>query len=200
MLNGVAPVIIFKIYPKHIKYDARWKEAGGNMPEGKKETEEVELADWQALNEDAKLSYYFPYPIPIYLDEKFTKVAVDEADQDITFDIDYTGGKQFESPMSNDVTISLQATKDNVVMSLLLASISQIIPLLSGQRYSITLFYDSIFILNGSLKGISQRTVPGTNIKSIVLTISQRMNQKKDDKNSSQSETAHEDGGENYQR
>lgn len=179
MLNGIAPVILFKLYPKSIKYDARWEEAGGTMSSNGKKGEEVTLEDWQLLPEYNKLRYYTPTPIPIYLDEKFTKIAVDDCDQDIVAEIDYSGGKNFETPIRNDLTLTLQASKDNVVLTLVLTLIKTIMSLLSGQRYSITLYYDSMFILDGALKAFSQKVIPNTNTRSIVMILSERQKQDK---------------------
>lgn len=168
MLNGTAPVIIFKIYPKVIK----WKP--GVTDDLKLLGTDMKLKDWQNLAEWKKLLYYTPIPIPIYLDENFTQIAVDEADQTITADVAVAGNMQYETPLTNDVSISLVATRDNTIMMMLLSVIKQLLGLLAGQRYSITLYYDAIFVLNGSIKHISQQTVSNTNKKLVQLIITER--------------------------
>lgn len=167
-LNGLAPVIIFKLY----KQNPVWKigETSDSSLIGK----EISLKDWQNMPEWQKLLYHTPIPIPIYLDERLTEIACDEADQSIDFDIKNIGTNTYQTDIGSDVTISLVGTTDNAVLMTLLSVIKQITGLLSTQRYSVTLYYNSIFVLDGLIKHISQSTVPNTNKKLIQLILSER--------------------------
>lgn len=167
-LNGLAPVIIFKLY----KQNPVWKigETSDSSLIGK----EISLKDWQNMPEWQKLLYHTPIPIPIYLDERLTEIACDEADQSIDFDVKNIGTNTYQTDIGSDVSVSLIGTTDNAVLMTLLSVIKQITGLLSSQRYSVTLYYNSVFVLDGLIKHISQSTVPNTNKKLIQLILSER--------------------------
>lgn len=166
-LNGLAPVIIFKLY----KQKPVWKT--GETTESSV-GKEISLKEWQNMPEWQKLRYHAPIPIPIYLDERLTEIACDEADQSIDFEVKNIGTNTYQTDIGSDVTISLVGTTDNAVLMTLLSVIKQITGLLSTQRYSVTLYYNSIFVLDGLIKHISQSTVPNTNKKLIQLILSER--------------------------
>lgn len=160
-LDGIEPVIIFKLYRDWTK------------------DEGMTLQKWQQMSEYERDIKYTPIPIPIYLGgllggEQLTGIALDDADQTIDFGQQIIGGLYFQKNMGNDVTITFRARRDNPIMIMLLAVISQLIALIPNQRYGITLYYDSIFVLNGMIKSISQQTINNTNIKLVQLVISER--------------------------
>lgn len=167
-LNGLAPVIIFKLY----KQNPVWKE--GETSDSSLIGKEISLKDWQNMPEWQKLLYHAPVPIPIYLDERLTEIACDEADQSIDFDVKNIGTNTYQTDIGSDVSVSLIGTTDNAVLMTLLSVIKQITGLLSSQRYSVTLYYNSVFVLDGLIKHISQSTVPNTNKKLIQLILSER--------------------------
>lgn len=166
-LNGLAPVIIFKLY----KQKPVWKK--GETTESSV-GKEISLKEWQNMPEWQKLRYHAPIPIPIYLDERLTEIACDEADQSIDFDVKNIGTNTYQTDIGSDVSVSLIGTTDNAVLMTLLSVIKQITGLLSSQRYSVTLYYNSVFVLDGLIKHISQSTVPNTNKKLIQLILSER--------------------------
>lgn len=166
-LNGLYPVLIVKIYRNRT-----WQP--GENPDASKTGKTITLKEWQEMPEWKKLRYHTPIPIPIYLDESFTQIACDEADQTIDFNNRTVGGLTFETIIGSDVVLSLKASKDNTVLSMIMSVIKKISEVLSQQMYSITLYYDSIFILNGMLKSITQSTINNSNIKLIRLTLSDR--------------------------
>lgn len=167
-LNGLAPVIIFKLY----KQNPVWK--AGETSDSSLIGKEISLKDWQNMPEWKKLLYHAPIPIPIYLDERLTEIACDESDQSIDFEVKNIGTNTYQTDIGSDVTISLVGTTDNAVLMTLLSVIKQITGLLSTQRYSVTLYYNSIFVLDGLIKHISQSTVPNTNRKLVQLILSER--------------------------
>lgn len=159
-LDGLEPVIIFKLYRDYKK-------------------DGITLQKWQQMTEKERDLQYPPIPIPIYLGgllggEQLTGIALDDADQTIDFGQTSIGGLFFQKNMGNDVTITFRARRDNPIMIILLAVISQLIALIPDQRYGITLYYDSIFVLNGLIKSITQQTVNNSNIKLVQFVISER--------------------------
>jgi hypothetical protein len=158
-LDGLEPVVIFKLYRDY--------------------TKDMTLQEWQQLSEVERDLKYTPIPIPIYLGgllggEQLTGLALDDADQTIDFGQTSIGGLYFKKNMGNDVTITFRARRDNPIMIMLLAVISQLIALIPDQRYGITLYYDSIFVLNGLIKSITQQTINNSNIKLVQIVISER--------------------------
>lgn len=165
-LDGIEPVIIFKLYRDYTK-------------------DGITLQKWQQMSEYKRDTKYPPIPIPIYLGgllggEQLTGIALDDADQTIDFGQTSIGGLYFQKNTGNDVTITFRARRDNPIMIMLLAVVSQLIALISDQRYGITLYYDSIFVLNGLIKSITQQTINNTNIKLVQLVISERGTEKKE--------------------
>lgn len=182
-LDGLEPVIIFKWYRDYTK-------------------DNITLQQWQQMTEKERDLKYKPIPIPIYLGgllggERLTEIALDDADQTIDFGQTSVGGLFFQKNMGNDVTITFRARRDNPIMIMLLAAISQIVPLIPNQRYGITLYYDSIFVLNGLIKSITQQTINNTNIKLIQLVISERGTEQKKDEESSKEPLGKLEGAEN---
>ena len=154
-LDGIEPVIIFKLYRDY--------------------TKDMTLQEWQQLSEFERDLKYTPIPIPIYLGgEKLTGLALDDADQTIDFQQSAIGGLYFQRNMGSDVTITFRARRDNPIMIMLLAVIAQIMSLIPDQRYGITLYYDSIFVLNGIIKSITQQTINNSNVKLVQIVISER--------------------------
>lgn len=159
-LDGIEPVVIFKLYRDYKK-------------------DGVTLQEWQQMSEIERDLKYTPIPIPIYLGgllggEKLTGLALDDADQTIDFQQSAIGGLYFQRNMGSDVTITFRARRDNPIMIMLLAVIAQIMSLIPDQRYGITLYYDSIFVLNGIIKSITQQTINNSNVKLVQIVISER--------------------------
>lgn len=172
-LDGKEPVIIFKLYP----FNTTWK--AGETTDASKVGKEITLQEWQQMSEIHRDLWHTPIPIPLYLGgllggEKLTGIALDDADQTIDFGQSSVGGLYFQKNMGNDFTMTLRARRDNPVMIALLAIIAQLIPLIPKQRYGITLYYDSAFVLNGVIKSITQQTINNTNIKLVQIIVSER--------------------------
>lgn len=172
-LDGKEPVIIFKLYP----FNATWKV--GETTDESKIGKEITLQEWQQMSEIHRDIWHTPIPIPLYLGgllggEQLTGLALDDADQTIDFGQSSIGGLYFQRNMGNDFTMTLRARRDNPIMIALLAIISQLISLIPKQRYGITLYYDSAFVLNGIIKSISQQTINNTNVKLVQIIVSER--------------------------
>lgn len=194
-LDGKEPVIIFKLYP----FNATWKT--GETTDATKIGKEITLQEWQQMSEIHRDLWHTPIPIPLYLGgllggEQLTGIALDDADQSIDFGQTSVGGLYFQKNMGNDFTMTFRARRDNPIMIALLAIVSQLIALIPKQRYGITLYYDSAFVLNGIIKNITQQTINNTNIKLVQIVVSERAE-------SSSSETGSKDpisnvGGDNF--
>lgn len=172
-LDGKEPVIIFKLYP----FNATWKT--GETTNASKIGKEITLQEWQQMSEIHRDIWHTPIPIPLYLGgllggEQLTGLALDDADQTIDFGQSSIGGLYFQRNLGNDFTMTLRARRDNPIMIALLAIISQLISLIPKQRYGITLYYDSAFVLNGIIKSISQQTINNTNVKLVQIIVSER--------------------------
>lgn len=172
-LDGKEPVIIFKLYP----FNATWKV--GETTDATKIGKEITLQEWQQMSEIHRDLWHAPIPIPLYLGgllggEQLTGIALDDADQSIDFSQTSVGGLFFQKNMGNDFTMTFRARRDNPIMIALLAIVSQLIALIPRQRYGITLYYDSSFVLNGIIKSITQQTINNTNVKLVQIVVSER--------------------------
>lgn len=172
-LDGIEPVIIFKLYDPHAKWRA------GETTDTKKIGQKITLKEWQDMSEYQRDLWHAPIPIPLYLGglfggEQLTGIALDDADQTIDFGQTTIGGLYFQRHTGNDVTLTFRARRDNPIMIALLAVISQIVALIPTQRYGITMYYDSAFVLNGAIKSITQQTINNSNVKLVQIIISER--------------------------
>ena len=172
-LDGKEPVIIFKLYP----FNATWKP--GETTDTSKIGKEITLQEWQQMSEIHRDTWHTPIPIPLYLGgllggEQLTGIALDDADQTMDFGQQIVGCLFYQKNMGNDFTMTFRARRDNPIMIALLAVISQLIALIPKQRYGITLYYDSAFVLNGVIKSITQQTINNTNIKLVQIIVSER--------------------------
>lgn len=170
-LDGIEPVIIFKLYARHPK----WLDSNAENPD--KIGQEIDLKEWQNMSEAER----FPYirgVIPVYLGgllggEQLTGIALDDADQSIDFGQTSVAGLFFQKNMGNTVSLTFRARRDNPIMIALLAIVSQIVALIPTQKYGITLYYDSTFILNGTIKNITHQTINNSNIKLVQIVVTE---------------------------
>lgn len=177
-LNGLEPVIIFTFY-----LTDKWSPITTLDP--KKWGEKVTLQEWQEMGTIRKALFGI-LPIPIYLGgllggEQLTGIALDEADQTMDFTQQTVGTLSYQKNLANDVSLTFRARRDNPIMIALLAVIARLVSFIPTQRYSITMYYDSIFVLDGAIKSISQQTIDNTNIKLVQIIISERPPEKKDE-------------------
>lgn len=148
-LNGIAPIIIFNFY------------------------KEIPVPSFlQGFVDSVKIPLI---PIPIYLDEKFTKVLLDDYDRDTTIDVMRDGVTGFEKVSADIVTLKFRANKSNITITAILAFIDLIVKFNVEKRtYSITIFYDNIFIIGASLESINSRLTDGTDMREITIKVSNR--------------------------
>ena len=155
-LNGLAPIILFKFY-KEIEIPAFLR---GFVP-----------AD------TTKIPYFF---IPIYLSENITKVALEDYDRDTTIDVMRDGVTSFERVSADVVNFKFTANKKNIFITVLSAFIDLIIKNnIENQTYSITVFYDNIFIIDASLESFGTKLTEGTDKREISIRLANRPKEKK---------------------
>lgn len=145
MLNGLAPVIIYQYKP----IDTSFSLFGFNIPS-------VGL------------------PIPIYLDEKITGIMGEGANSQINIETTTINGTTYQRQVSSDVSVKLRCRNNNVIGQTLITILGEAFKYSSTGNYSISLFYDSSFILDGVLKSFYSRPVENTDLREIGITISKR--------------------------
>jgi len=121
-------------------------------------------------------------PIPLYLDERITGLQLDDYDRTITIDVMRDGVSAFERVSGDVVHLKFHAKKDSIVLTVLTALIDRImqtfekkvVPNFDDRDYSLTIFYDNIFILDASLEEFSTRLKDGTDLREFSFTFSKR--------------------------
>ncbi len=125
-------------------------------------------------------------PIPVYLDEKITGMQLDDYDRTITIDVMRDGVTAFERVSGDVVHLKFHAKKDSIVLTVLTALIDRIMKTFDenvaskfdDRNYSLTIFYDNIFILDASLEEFSTRLKDGTDLREFSFTFSKRSEKK----------------------
>ena len=153
-LNGLAPIILFKFYT------------------------EIEIPSFlRGFITSTKIPYFF---IPIYLSEKITGVALDDYDRDTTIDVMRDGVSSFERVSADVVNFKFTANKKNIFITVLSAFIDLIIKNnVENKTYSITVFYDNIFIIDASLESFGTKLTEGTDKREISIRLANRPKEKK---------------------
>jgi len=113
-------------------------------------------------------------PIPIYLDEKITGLQIDDYSRTISVEVMRDGVTAFERVSGDVVTLKFHAQKDNIAITALSALFDRIVKVVEKKDYSITVFYDNIFILDAALEQFQTNLRDGTNLREISLTVSNR--------------------------
>lgn len=152
-LGGLAPVIIFTFYK--------------------------EISVPQFLQGFVKIKTIPLVPIPIYLDEKFTKVLLDDYERDTTIDVLRDGVTAYERTSADSVTLKFRANKSNIAMTALTALIDQIVERVEKKTYDITIFYDNIFIIGAALEQFTSRLMEGGDMREISIRVANRPKPKK---------------------
>lgn len=155
-LGGLAPIIIFTFYKPIPKSLARL------LPDS---VSRIPLV-----------------PIPVYLEEKITGMQLDDYDRTITVDVIRDGVTAFEKVSGDVVHLKFHAKKDSIVLTVLTALIDRIMKTFDenvaskfdDRNYSLTIFYDNIFILDASLEEFSTRLKDGTDLREFSFTFSKR--------------------------
>lgn len=113
-------------------------------------------------------------PIPVYLDEKLTGVTVDDYNRTVSIDLQRDGVTSFEKINGDVIQLRFTAKKDNIVITALSALFDRILQLVkvsSVPNYSLTLFYDNIFVLDASLEQFQTSIREGTDLREINVVL-----------------------------
>lgn len=113
-------------------------------------------------------------PIPFYLDENLTGVLADEHSRHISVEVSPIGQEQYERTTASDVNLVFKAKKGNVSVTAFLALFEMVMKYVNKQDYSITLFYDDVFMMDASLKDFETDIEPSTDTRQIRITLSNR--------------------------
>lgn len=153
MLNGVAPIFIFSI------------------PPGPKTTQAI--AGIPILKD---IVGNVGIPIPIYLDENFTKLYVSSEEKSIDIDNDvipqYAGGAQtFQRPLDSIVTINLFGKKDSTALIILLAMCDLVFSKLK-YGYGISYLNGPTTLFGGVLKTFSTHVTNEDDLIRVVVQLS----------------------------
>lgn len=164
-LNGLSPIIVFTFY------------------------KEIALPTSVVSNIGPVQPLKIPLiPIPLYLDERITGLQLDDYDRDITIDVMRDGASAFERVSGDVVNLKFRMQKDNIVLTVLTALIDrvmktfdeQVSKVYTGRNYTLTIFYDNIFILDASLERFHTALVDGTDLREVSFTFSKRSEKKTD--------------------
>tara|TARA_R110000851_G_scaffold184676_2_gene334036 strand:- start:1610 stop:2122 length:513 start_codon:yes stop_codon:yes gene_type:complete len=113
-------------------------------------------------------------PIPFYLDEKLTGIQLDDYNRSISIDNLREGGESFERVSADVVQLKFTAQKGNIAMTAISALLDRIVKVVEKKTYSITIFYDNIFVLDASLEQFQTSLRDGTDLREISLQLASR--------------------------
>ena len=145
MLNGASPVLIYQYKP----IDTSFSIFGYEVPS-------------------------IGIPIPIYLDEKITGIMGEGASNKISIETSTINNQTYTRPVSNDVSLKLRCRNNNLVGQTLIAIFGEAFKHTSADKYSISLFYDSTFILDAYLKDFYSRPIDNTDMREIGITLAKK--------------------------
>lgn len=124
----------------------------------------------------------YTVPIPIYLSEEHTGLAVESEDDSMQISTDYIpifNGQTDENGQAikvqqrgetQQVTINLVGVKNSIGLSILLPLLKTIISyVFANKEYKIAYFHDTVLIFNARLA--SYRMTPGANDTKVALSI-----------------------------
>jgi len=125
-------------------------------------------------------------PIPLYLDDRVTGIQLDDYDRDITIDVMRDGVSAFERVSGDVVNLKFTMQKSNVALTALTALIDkvtkvfddQVVQKFNDRNYTLTIFYDNIFILDASLERFHSVIRDGTDLREVSFTFSKRSEKK----------------------
>ena len=145
MLNGLAPVLVYTYKP----VDTSFSIFGYEVPS-------------------------IGLPVPIYLDERITGIMGEGASNKISIETSTINNQTYTRQVSNDVSLKLRCRNNNLVGQTLIAILGEAFKHTSADKYSISLFYDSTFMLDAYLKDFYSRPIDNTDMREIGITLSKK--------------------------
>lgn len=140
MLNGVDPIFLFNFYK--------------SIPELEGLVMKIPLVP-------AIANRYGLPPIPVYLSERVSGVYIDAEAKNIDIETSVETLKDGEDPVVNQkgiqsiTTITMEANKGSIGMTLLTALAERVFPKVTSKEYGITYLHGGVIVLNGLLHSFS---------------------------------------------
>jgi hypothetical protein len=155
MLNGLAPLLIFK-FPVPGLTNA--------------------VAGIPKIGDFAKT--FVGVPIPLYLDEKLTGIIVESETKAIDFQTNSNAASDgsvlvSQNPLSSVTTINMIGKRDSIVLTAILALCEQAFSLAAGfgVKYSVSYFNQSVLVLDGLMHGLNTEVGVDNDIIKISLQL-----------------------------
>lgn len=180
MLNGIDPIIIFH-FPNRAVVDWLGDLTG---------------ASGEELDAGTSIASRVGLPIPIPLNENFTRIVIDNETRQIHAKtiVDPTTEKDAknkvkppkvsQTSVASDVNISMRADQTSIMTTVLIALMEMIVSRLVTQEYSISYMNGPTVIFNGLLQSFSTTVDRNTTMLKIDITLSNAKEEKptKDEK------------------
>ena len=96
------------------------------------------------------------------------------ASNKISIETSTINNQTYTRQVSNDVSLKLRCRNNNLVGQTLVAILGEAFKHTSADKYSISLFYDSTFILDAYLKDFYSRPIDNTDMREIGITLSKK--------------------------
>lgn len=145
MLNGLAPVLVYTYKP----VDTSFSIFGYEVPS-------------------------IGLPVPIYLDERITGIMGEGASNKISIETSTINNQTYTRQVSNDVSLKLRCRNNNLVGQTIVSILGEAFKHVNKDNYSISLFYDSTFIIDAVLKDFYSRPIENTDMREIGITLSKK--------------------------
>ncbi len=177
MLGGIAPIIIFTFPPEESeKIGVNLSKVLGGIPLIGSSLTDVGL------------------PIPIYLDENLTGIYIESESKSLDIDTDITPVYRSsdnkvtnlinQSGLNNLVAVNMIASKDSIILGVLLALSDMVFNKLVSGKYSISYIHSSTVIFGGLLHSFSTTESSDDTLIKINLQIQKNNGNKKTPTNS----------------
>lgn len=160
MLNGIAPILIFRFKTVSIPFT--------DFSFGQSKVPVV-----------AKNDITIPLiPIPIYLDERLTGIYIESESKNIDIQTnvdglpDKTGTQVTQKPLNSVVTINALANKDSIGLNILLAMNDLIFQKVRSQEYAVDYINGAMTLFGGLLEGFTVSQDSNTTLYNISLHLS----------------------------
>ena len=159
MLNGIAPLLIFN-FPLKLK-DSLFFAAEG-----------IPTSDERTFLDKIGI------PIPLYLDQKLTGLYVDSESKAIDIDTRVDGDIKGNSPakveqrlLNNTVTINMFASRNAILLGVLLAMNDLIFTKVSSKEYSVSYLNGQTTVFGGLLQSFTSNTNDNDDLIRITMVL-----------------------------
>lgn len=112
--------------------------------------------------------------VPVYLDEKLTGILVDDHERTLSVSYEQDSAQTYERVISSEVTVTLIARKDNVMLNAILALFELVLKYVPSQSYKLIFYYDDVLMTDASLVSMHSMTRPNTDVRELTFTLNNR--------------------------